>query len=121
MHSPLLNSFIFICKLMTCISIFLSLNTHHWIQDMDGRNHRGMKIFSFLISNLIYIGPKLSCYDYGHLCYERNSISGGILFFYILALLNVIFELLNILFLCKRTRSRINLILGKLNKYKNVC
>jgi hypothetical protein len=45
MHSPFLNSFIFICKLMTCISIFLSFNTHHWIRELDGKEYRGMKFF----------------------------------------------------------------------------
>jgi hypothetical protein len=72
------------------------------------------------ISDFINIGIQIRCYDYGRFCYRRYGISRVMWFFYIITLLNVIFELLNILLLlCKRTRSPINLILGKVKK-KNV-
>jgi hypothetical protein len=82
----------------------------------------GKKFFFYLIkiSNRISIGPQFACYDYGHLCYERDRIKRGIWFFYIIAFINVLFESLNILFLCRQTRSRINLILGKCNQ-KKIC
>jgi hypothetical protein len=54
MSTPLLNCFIFVCKLMICISIFLSIGTHHWIRDYDGEEHRGIeKIFFRFIKDLI--------------------------------------------------------------------
>jgi len=57
---------------------------------------------------------RLQCYDYGGTCYKSpRYFERGIWFFYIVTFLNVTFDLLNILLLCKRTRSPINLILGK--------
>jgi hypothetical protein len=53
MHSPLLNCYIFICKLIICISIFLSLNSHHWIRDIDGSKHIGGKKIFFLFNKNI--------------------------------------------------------------------
>ena len=69
-----------------------------------------------LISNFITIGIQIRCYDYGQYCHENKSIERVIWFFYIIALLNVVIELLNILLLYKRARSRINLILGKIER-----
>ncbi|CAF1478667.1 unnamed protein product [Rotaria sp. Silwood1] len=84
---------------MTCITIFVSLHTHHWIQNIHGNEHRGIK---------------MACYDYGTLCYIRSTTQGGILFFSIISSINLILELLNIFLLCKRKRSRINLLLEEL-------
>jgi hypothetical protein len=72
------------------------------------------------ISDFINIGVQIRCYDYGRFCHSDSWVKPIMWFFYIITLLNVIFELLNILLLlCKRTRSPINLILGKVKK-KNV-
>lgn len=39
---------------MICISIFLSIGTHHWVRDYDGKEHRGIeKIFFRFIKDLI--------------------------------------------------------------------
>ncbi|CAF0808651.1 unnamed protein product [Rotaria sordida] len=84
---------------MTCITMFVSLHTHHWIRNTDGNEHRGLK---------------LACYDFGNLCHAMDHTKGGILFFSIITSLNFIFELSNIFFLCNRKRSRINLILEEL-------
>ncbi|CAF4562678.1 unnamed protein product [Rotaria sp. Silwood1] len=59
-------------------------------------------------------GIKMACYDYGTLCYIRSTTQGGILFFSIISSINLILELLNIFLLCKRKRSRINLLLEEL-------
>ncbi|CAF2045946.1 unnamed protein product [Rotaria magnacalcarata] len=84
---------------MTCITIFVSLNTHYWIRNMGEMEYRGLIV---------------SCYDYGHHCHERPSIRRALWFFYIVSLLTFTLELLNICLLCKRIRSRINLVLEEL-------
>lgn len=54
----------------------------------------------------------MNCYDYGRLCHERGVFHAAAWFYYITTLLNILLELLNILLLYKRRRSRINLLLG---------
>ncbi|CAF1410265.1 unnamed protein product [Adineta steineri] len=100
MHSPLLNSYIFICKLMICITVLIALHTHHWMQEDNGRNHHGLK---------------QRCYEYGSNCYKDNHIQRKIWLYLIIPILNVIIESSNILLLlCTRSRSRINLILEEI-------
>ncbi len=48
MSISLLNCFIFICKLIICISIFVSIDSPHWIQENHGNEYYGVKRFSFL-------------------------------------------------------------------------
>ena len=58
------------------------------------------------------LGMSMECYDYGRLCHERGVFHIAAWFYSIVALLNILLELLNILLLYKRRRSRINLLLG---------
>jgi len=59
------------------------------------------------------LGLHTNCYDYGHSCEKGVQYRRELWFFNIIVSINLILESLNLLLLYKRTRSRINLILGK--------
>ena len=65
---------------------------------------------------LFSVGLRKRCYDYGSLCYEYNDGDKFAWFYCATVLLNLTLELLNVLLLWKRTRARINLILGNFGK-----
>jgi hypothetical protein len=60
------------------------------------------------------LGLHTNCYDYGHSCVKWVQSHRALWFFNIIVSINLILESLNLLLLYKRTRSCINLILGKL-------
>ena len=58
----------------------------------------------------------MRCYNYGSDCYVYNHGHKIVWFFCAVVLVNLIFELLNVLLLWKRARAPINLVLGKFEK-----
>ncbi|CAF1623402.1 unnamed protein product [Adineta ricciae] len=97
----LLNTYIISCKLMVCTTVFVSTLTHHWLRDVDESGHKGLRV---------------RCFDYDSGCYQYNHGHKIVWFFCAVVSLNLIFELLNVLLLWKRTRrARINLILEELS------
>lgn len=71
---------------------------------------------SIKITHFIDTGLILSCHQYGQLCYKERFMIGVSWYFHIIVFLNFTFELLNILLLCVRTRSCVNITLGKCEK-----
>ncbi|CAF0854025.1 unnamed protein product [Adineta ricciae] len=96
----LLNTYIVSCKLMVCTTVFVATLTHYWFRDVDEAGHKGLR---------------MRCFQYGSNCYQYNHGHKIVWFFCGVVSLNLIFELLNVLLLWKRTRARINLILEEIS------